>query len=1088
MATTIHVRLLGAPQVERDGQPVRGLRSRKALGLLGYLAVQERPIPRAHLAELLWQGLDEAHGRANLSWVLHQITTLIPGCLKVERHSVAFRRHSSNSLDIDAFETMEADGGKEALMAAVELHRGPFLEGLQLEGCAQFEIWLAAERERWAQRLVEVLHALARECGRCGEYERGLHLSRRLLALEPWRERTHRHMMELLARSGRWTSALAQYRSCRRILADELGVEPTEQTRALYERIRAARGRPRHNLPPQPNPFIGRRRETAAVIRLLDNPDCRLLTLHGPGGVGKTRLALRAASARTDAFLEGVCLVPVTSVSSTGSLVSTIANALEISFPGRKDAQAELMDHLRGKEMLLILDGFEHLLRASDLLVHILEEAPQIKLLVTSRAFLNLRWEWRYEVGGLEYPIGAEPDQRGLETYDALALFLEVARRVSPHSPVTDCGSQPIARICRLVEGMPLAIELAAASTRIHSCEEIAEQVEDNLGFLKASLEDVPARHRSVRAALDHSWGLLEPNEQDTLMKLSIFRSGFQRKAARHVADASPTLLQSLADKSLLRILPSGRCELHNLVRRYASARLTTTPSLHAACRAKHAAHYLAHLRRLDGDLGHLETARTLAALRADLANVRAAWRWAVKQTDLVEIRRSLPSLSRFYTLAGPYQEADTLISIAVDHLQAAEHAGMDETEKRAGSVSGVFGPVLTDLLAEQARFLNKQACYDEAIEAARTAIHLIETAHPQDRSPAAEASASLQWGHALVRQGAYAAAQAQLRRALILSNDLSLHHMRAASSHSLGNAYHGDGDYVRAADFYRQALSLNRQLGDQRSEGALLASLGLAAQQQGAYHEARTHYEQALRAARETGDRWGESLALINLGYVLDQQGAYADADPPYRESLHIAREIGDRQGESMALACLGLLFHHLRDDHTASRFSEQAVAIAQDIGDRRAQGYALTRLGHALLSLGRLEQADETYRQAVSLRRELGECGRLIESLAGLARTQLARRDLTSAKQLVDEILRDLDASALNDTDEPFRIYLTCYEVLRACDDSRANSVLEHAHDLLRSQAANIEDEELHHSFLTQVASHRELIDLYQTIRQAK
>ncbi|MFO7743729.1 MAG: BTAD domain-containing putative transcriptional regulator [Anaerolineae bacterium] len=1088
MAATIHVRLLGVPQVERDGEPVRGLRSRKALALLGYLAVQERPIPRAHLAELLWAGLDEARGRANLSWVLHRITTLMPNCLTADRQSVALRRHSSYWLDIDALGAMEAKGSRDALTAAVELYRGPFLEGIQLQGCAEFEIWLAGERERWAQRLADALHTLIAQYARSGEYDKGLHFSRRLLALEPWRERTHRQMMELLARSGRWSSALAQYQSCRRILADELGVEPTEQTRALYERIRTARRRPRHNLPPQPNPFIGRRREAAAVIRLLDNPDCRLLTLHGPGGVGKTRLALRVASTQSDAFLEGVWFVPLTSLSSASSLVSAIANALEISFSGRKDAQAELMDHLRGKEMLLILDSFEHLLNASDLLVQILEEAPEIKLLVTSRAFLNLSWEWRYEVKGLEYPSGAEPDQRELEAYDALALFQEVARRVSPHWPVTGCGSQAIARICRLVEGMPLAIELAAASTRTHPCEEIAEQVENNLGFLRASLEDVPARHRSVRAALDHSWGLLEPDQQETLVKLSTFRSGFQKKAARHVADASPYMLQSLADKSLLRILPSGRCEMHDLVRRYASARLSTAPSLHAACRAKHAAHYLALLQRLDGDPGHLDTARTLATLRADLANVRAAWRWAVRQINLEEIQRSLPSLSRFYTLAGPYQEATTLISMAVDHLQAAQHVEMDETERHAGSVSGVFGPALTDLLAEQARFLNRQGCYDEAIEAARAAITISETAHPQDRSPAAEASAYLQWGNALVRQGAYGAAQAQLRRALILSNDLSLHQLRAASLHSIGNAYHGDGDYVRAADFYRQALWLNRQLGDRRSEGALLASLGLTAQQQGAYHEARTRYEQALRAARETGDRWGESLALINLGYVLDQQGAYADAEPPYRECLHIAREIGDRQGESMALACLGLLFHHLRDDHAASRFSEQAVAIAQDIGDRRVQGYALTRLGHALLSLGRLEQADEIYRQAISLRRELGERGRLIESQAGLARTQLARRDLTSARRLVAEILRDLDAGALNDTDEPFRIYLTCYQVLRACGDSRADSVLEHAHDLLRSQAANIEDQELHHSFLTQVASHRELIDQYQTRRRAR
>ncbi len=1088
MASIFHLRFLGVPQVERDGEPVSGLRSRKALALLSYLAVQERAVPRAHLAELLWEGLDEARGRANLSWVLHRITTLLPDCLTVDRHSVAFRQHPSLWLDIDALEALEAEGGRDALTAATELYRGPFLEGIHLEGCAEFEIWLASERERWAQRLADALHTLVERYARSGEYERGLQFARRLLTLEPWRERTHRQMMELLARSGRWSAALAQYASCRRILGDEMGVEPTRETHALYERIQAARTRPRHNLSPQPSPFVGRQTETAEVLRLLDNSDCRLLTLHGPGGVGKTRLALNAASARTDVFLEGVWFVPLAPVSSGDFLVSAIANALEIALPSRKAAGDELMDYLRGRQMLLILDSFEHLLSASDLLVRILQGAPDIKLLITSQSSVNLRWEWRYEVEGLKYPGDAKLDERELETCDALALFREVVGRFHPDWPAASCDAQAMARTCRLVEGMPLAIELAAASTRTHSCEEIARQVEDNLGFLTASLSDVPARHRSVQAALDHSWGLLAADEQEALMQLSVFRSGFQKEAARQVADASSSVLQSLADKSLLRVLPSGRCEMHDLVRRYASDLFTAAPLVVAGCRQRHAAHYLALLRRLDGDSRDLQTARALSAIKADLGNVRTAWRWAVAQPDVEEIRRSLPSLSRFYTLAGPYQEAETLITMAVDNLRATEGVAMDGMESHTDRFGDAPVAALAELLAEQARFLNRGGHYDKAIEAAHTAIHLSEGVDRQYLSPAAEASAHLQWGRALVREGAYATAEAQLKRAVTLSDDRGLDPIKAEGLRSLGNAHHGSGDYTTAAACYHQALALSQALGDRQSEAALLANLGLAAHQQGAYREARIHYEHALRVSREIGDRWCESLAAVNLGYICDQQGAYADAETLYGDCLHIARDIGDCQGESVALACLGLLFHHLGDDHAACQFSEQALSIARDIGDRRVEGYALTRLGHALLGLGRVQAAEEAYRKAVSLRRELGERGRLTESQAGLARTRLSRGDLAEARSLVDEIIRCLDTTPVSDTDEPLRIYLTCYQVLRACGDPRARSILEQGHGLLQSHATAIENGDLRHSFLNQVAFHRQILEEYRTAKRSQ
>jgi len=334
MEPTFRLRLLGTVQVEQDGQPVRGFGSRKALALLGYLAVHDHPIPREHLVDLLWENQSEARGRANLSWVLHKISALLPGCLEADRHSVQFRRGDSYWLDTDTFEGLRAQDQATSLAAAVALYRGEFLEGLYLHACAEFEIWLVGERERWRQRVAGVLGDLVTHHGQRGEYRPGLHFARRLLALEPWREETHRQVMRLLAYSGQRTAALAQYETCRRVLAAELGVEPVAQTTRLYHQIRdgnlseaaweqGSRGElstapplplsPSPLLPLSPStPFVARERELAQLEGFLSRAlagQGRVVFVTGDAGQGKTALlqecARRAQAAQPDLLVAG---------------------------------------------------------------------------------------------------------------------------------------------------------------------------------------------------------------------------------------------------------------------------------------------------------------------------------------------------------------------------------------------------------------------------------------------------------------------------------------------------------------------------------------------------------------------------------------------------------------------------------------------------------------------------------------------------------------------------------------------------------------------------------------------------------------
>jgi DNA-binding SARP family transcriptional activator/predicted ATPase/Tfp pilus assembly protein PilF len=1142
MEKTIHVRLLGAVQVERDGKPIEGFRSRKALALLGYLAVQDQPVSRERLIDLLWEDKTESQGRNNLSWVLNKISSLLPDVLQADRHTVQFQPTVPYWLDTEAFKELETKGDPSSLAAAVELYRGEFLDGLYVEGCAEFELWVVGEREQWRQRVVSVLRELVAHHSRRGECDEGLRFAQQMLALEPWREETHCEMMQLLAWRGERAAALAQYERCRRVLAEELGVEPAEETTALYERIRKATSAPRHNLPPQPTPFVGREKELAEVSSLLADPDCRLLTILGPGGIGKTRLALQAAAARTETFLEGVYFVSLAPVSSADFIPSAIADALQFSFFGLQEAHIQLLNYLREKEVLLILDSFEHLLASSvfaggereargvDLLAEILHKAPQVKLLVTSRECLNLRWEWRFEIQGLAYPANGNGMDAAatLEDYSAVQLFLQIARRVRPRFSLSGRDRPGMVHICRLVEGMPLGLELAAAWVKTHTTERIAQEIKGGLDFLATSLHDVPERHRSVRAAFERSWRLLAPPAQSVFMKLSVFRRGFRREAAVQVAGASRAVLESLVDKSLLRFLSGGRYDVHELLRQYAAEKLAAAPEAQAQARDQHCTYYTTFLQRHETDLFGAGAAEALTAIRAEIGNVRAAWQWAATQTKLEEMGRGLESLSRFYILAGPFQEGEALIGMAVDQVRTL----VDNEDKapRDGRT------ILSRLLAEQAHFLNRQGRYDQAIATAQAAIDLISPADEVSQAVHPQAAGYLQWGVALWRQANYEEARTRLEQALHVARSAPTAVRVRVSAHgedsvetlrlievealrNLGNVIDDQGNFAEGKACYEQSLRLSQEIGYQRGEADALNNLSLVSRYQGDHADARSYLEQALRAYREIGDRRGEGMALTNLGIVFVHQGKhtaamdcfeqclrlsreigdrrseilalsnlgfashiqgdYARAKVYYEQYLRICREIGDRRGEGIVLCNLGLLFHHLDDNRTAQEYSQQALLIAQDIDDHRIQGGALTHLGHALAGLGQWTEAAEAYRQALTLRREFNQPHMAMESLAGLAHVSLAQGELIQAQTQVEEILTYLETNTLDGTEEPFRIYLTCYRILCASQDPRAQETLDTAHRLLQEQAAKISDEKMRRLFLKNLTAHREIVE---------
>lgn len=652
----LRLTLLGKPQTSQDGTPPVGFIYNKALALLAYLAVTRRPHSRDALAGLLWGEMPDEYARANLRKILSVLREAVGSHLTISRQMVAFRQESEYWLDTEVFESKLLSLPSSALAPAglsekeirlldeaVKLYRGDFLEGFYVRDAPAFEEWVLPERERLRQMVLQALYKLAAHCTVRGEYAKGIDYTSRLLALEPWHEEVHQQMMLLLALSGQRSAAAEQFERCRRILAEEMGAQPNADTVSLYQKIKAgevtsytALSSTLHRSagifglwPVQATAFVGRANEMAVLADRLATPECRLVTITGLSGVGKTRLALQAASERVRPFKHGVCFVPLGAIGSDDQLYPVLAEALSLSGGGQpqRDSRGRVLDYLRNREILLVLDQFEHLRHQALVLMELLQRAPGAKLIVTSLEPLNLRGEWTLAIGGLGLPASGQPEE--ILGSDAVRLFLEGAHRVRADCNPLTTDLEFIARICRLVEGIPLGIELASAWTRVLTCREIAEEIERSYSFLVGNSQDLPERHASLRAALDQSWHRLSDVEKGAFRRLCVFRDGFTRDAAEQVADVSLNILVSLIDKNLVHGSPFGRYYVHTLVGQYGLEKLADVPQERQTTYERHCEYYAAFLQRTTGRFLRMWEEDALPEIAAERENLRAAWRWA---------------------------------------------------------------------------------------------------------------------------------------------------------------------------------------------------------------------------------------------------------------------------------------------------------------------------------------------------------------------------------------------------------------------------------------------------------------------------
>ena len=384
------------------------------------------------------------------------------------------------------------------------------------------------------------------------------------------------------------------------------------------------------NLPGYTAPFFGREKELLQIISLLGDPTCRLVTLVGPGGIGKTRLAIEAARQYGDTYQRDVYFVSLQPLTSPDLILPAVAAALSFQFFPGSEPKQQLLDFLRDKSQLLVMDNFEHLLDGVDLLADILQAAPAVKCLVTSRERLNIQEEWGLSLEGLSFP--EEEAQELLESYSAVRLFAQRARQFQVNFSL-EGNEQAVEQICRSVEGMPLGLELAATWLRVMSCPQIAEHLGSSIDFLTTPLRNVAERHRSLRTVFEQSWKLLTTDEQTVLMRLSVFHGGFDLDAAKQVTGASLPMLAGLADKSLIRLMGNQRYDLHELLRQYAEQALEATGTADTS-HAAHSSYYLHFVAQRDADIKGRRQQTGLYELRMNLENIRPSLLWAVEHEE----------------------------------------------------------------------------------------------------------------------------------------------------------------------------------------------------------------------------------------------------------------------------------------------------------------------------------------------------------------------------------------------------------------------------------------------------------------------
>jgi predicted ATPase/DNA-binding SARP family transcriptional activator/Tfp pilus assembly protein PilF len=853
VAARVRLQLFGTPRIERDGRAT-ALPFERRSQLVALLALRGGWVGRAEIATMLWPGQAAKLAHANLRKTLFRLPALasLPA---VESEGAALRL--TVGTDVQAF---EAALREQRRADALAVYAGELLHGFDDDANEAWSSWLGFERDRlrvaWRGAALEHLAGAL-------EPAEGIALSAHLLAHDPLDEAALRGHMQWLTAGGQSAAARDAYHAFATRLTEELGVAPGAELKSLHDALHGAARRAASE-PARPRAredgFVGRVVELQRIAAQLAEPECRLLTLVGPGGVGKTRLAHRVRDEVDGQFPDGVVFASLEDASTAADLGAALARELGATVRG--DCEDALVERLRASRTLLILDNLEHLAGQLGIVTRLLARCPNLKILATSRVRLTLPLEWTLAVEGLPCPEPEDADR--LDAFDATRLFVATARRVEP-ALVPAAEAAAIVDICRQVDGLPLALELAATWTRVLSCSAIAAELRAGTELWHAADPGRPARHASMQVVFDQSWRLLAPQERDALARLTVFQGGFGIEAARAVTGAALPVLAALADKSLLR-KDGARASLHPLVHQLGAQRLADDEA--ERTREAHARYF----GRLVAESRHainVADADAMRAMLADFENCRAAWRWHVAQRRLEALARCVATLLHFSDHHARIDDGLALLREALDACDASTERGV--------------APRIMSGVAHLEYRLDR---YAVAEELARRALAACRSARDHDT----RLQSHIVLGGCCFRTGRHEDARRHYAAALRESPAETDPHSAAAMLDNLALVEKAMGRYREALAMSVESLVQHRRLGDAAGEALCLNNLGALEADHGDADAADAHFAQGLAVCERHGLVGTRALILANASGLALKRGDVDAAGSYARRALEVA------------------------------------------------------------------------------------------------------------------------------------------------------------------------------------------------------
>ena len=915
MPAKLALNLLGPPQLYLNDEPVTASR-RKAMALLAYLAVNGNRQTRDSLSALLWPDFDQSRAFTNLRHTLWEVQQSIgEGWIRAEREAIELNSDSEIYVDVSEFESLLAQSRAQSeatlrtplLSDAVKLYRNHFLTGFSLKDASGFNEWAFAKSEELRHQLAVALLQLSEDYCTLGQTDQAIPYARRLITLDPLNEASHRQLMHLYIQAGQHSAALKQYQACEQILRRELGVDPQPETRELYKKIRKREIKPvrvekpgekrasPHNLPHQLSSFIGREREQKDIAKLVAGN--RLVTLIGTGGIGKTSLALQVGHKLLQEYPDGVWFIALDSLSDPALVPQTVAAIFEL----RERSDSSLLDlltnTLRRQTALMIFDNSEHLLDAcAQLITALLQHCPGLKILATSREAFGITGEATYRVPSLAVPEPRKGSLEKLGKYEAIQMFAERAALVQSAFELTNENIQSVAEICRKVDGIPLAIELAAARVNILQVDEILHQLEKSFQVLANQSRTTSPRHQTLQASMDWSWGLLEELERVFLRQLSIFAGGWTLDAAQAVCDGNVLdLTSALVNKSLIVVHQTDRGTrygFHEIVREYALQKLIESGDQNML-HTWHLGYFMGLAEKAEVELRGPSLVDWMDRLNDERNNLRIALHWA----DKIDVEAGLYLSSK---LMRYWESANLLEGCRWLENFINKPESKDFPLARAHALSA-YGWLLTWLQQ-----------FDRVLVVAEESLALFRAA-----------------GN---RQGEV---------------DVLI---------SLENMYQFKDELETAIEIGRQALSLAQSLGDRWREANALLYLGWCYHD---LEKRFVHWESAIRLFREVGDQITLANLLGLLGQFRVLHGDFELGEKCVDEALRLWQANRRANIWDNPRVTKSLIASMKGEYEPAETLLREVMRSAQERGNRMSYLWAEVRLGHLLLRSGKWTEA---------------------------------------------------------------------------------------------------------------------------------